>query len=73
MLKVVTSGTVAFGHFTPSGCHACHSIVPDGAPLLLVDDQEYLPTFCVACVSVAVLQLAQHGEPTTEPDKPSAP
>ena len=59
-LKIIRSGeNVALDgdSYKPTGCASCHEIVPVGDLMLLIDDREYFPTFCVRCVASIVRKL----------------
>ena len=49
-LKIVVSGQ-PLGRYKPDGCWTCTEIVPPGRLMVLYDDGEYDPTFCVACIA----------------------
>jgi len=62
-LKVIKSGeNVADGDaYAPTSCSQCCENVPAGGLLLLVDDKEYFPTFCVRCTMRACREIADRG------------
>lgn len=70
-LRIVVSGQ-PIGNYVPDSCSACYEFVAVGELMLLIDDGEYFPTFCLACVDTVMNELGQRRRAIAEVNRPDS-